>query len=329
MTNSSKCLACYKSLENSQFDFHPTCSKRIFDGKEPPKVEISLSDVKELARKLVNTRQALTGVQPKLSVDKDIKRDRSHPDTKASSGRLTLMHEALGLSGNYILKPPTDRFQHLPEIEDATMHLAEICKIRVALHALIRLKSGELAYLTKRFDRTKSRKLAMEDMAQITEVLTENKYNSSMERVGKAIRKHSDNPGLDVVNFLDVALFCHLTGNADMHLKNFSLLTEEDGLTGLSPAYDLVATKLVIPKDLEEAALPINGKKTKLGSKDFLVLAEALEMPKSVFQKRLHHFKNKIPEMKSMLAMSFLPPDLAASYAGLIDSRAISLGIGS
>ncbi len=325
----SKCLACYRSLEAQQVDFHPRCSTKIFGTTEPPMVEISLLDVQDLAKKLVNARQALTGVQPKLSVDQAKKKAPPHGESKGSSRRLTLMRGANGLSGHYILKPPTARYPHVPEIEDATMHLAQLCKLRVAQHSLIRLRSGELAYLTKRFDRTKTGKLAVEDMAQITEVLTEYKYNSSLERVGKAIKKFSDNPGFDVLNFLDLVIFCYLTGNADMHLKNFSLLTDEDGMTGLAPAYDLVATKLIIPDDLEETALPLNGKKSNLRLNDFYALADLLGVAKTVFAKRLAFFASNIDTMTESLGMSFLPEELMQKYLQLVQQRAAHLGLSS
>ena len=132
----------------------------------------------------------------------------------------------------------TETFQHLPENEDLTMHLAEAFNIPAAMHSLIRLKSGELAYITKRFDRIKKEKLALEDMCQLTETLTNDKYRSSMEKVGKCIEKYSTRPGLDNLIFFETAIFNFLTGNADMHLKNFALLTTKENDIVLSPAYD-------------------------------------------------------------------------------------------
>jgi serine/threonine-protein kinase HipA len=104
----------------------------------------------------------------------------------------------------------------------------------------------------------------MEDMCQLTERLTEDKYHGSYEQIGKAIQKYSASPGLDVENFFEIVLFSFLTGNADMHLKNFSLL-EQPGLgMTLSPAYDLVNTALVNPADDEELALNLNGRKKNI-----------------------------------------------------------------
>lgn len=118
------------------------------------------------------------------------------------------------------MKPATKQYPHLPEVEDLTMHLAELCGIATVPHALIRLQNGSLAYITKRIDRAKKTKLHMEDMCQLTERLTEDKYKGSYEQIAKAILKYSENPGLDLINFFEQVIFSFLTGNADMHLKN-------------------------------------------------------------------------------------------------------------
>ncbi len=110
----------------------------------------------------------------------------------------------------------------------------------------------------------------MEDVCQITERLTEEKYNGSYEQIAKAIRRHSVNPGLDVINFFEMVLFCFLTGNVDMHLKNFSLVdTAEKGGITLAPAYDMVATALVTPNDKVDLALTLNGKNKRITLNDF------------------------------------------------------------
>lgn len=140
----------------------------------------------------------------------------------------------------------------MPEVEDLTMHLSELIGIKTAEHLLIKLRFGELAFISKRFDRLKSEKLHLEDMAQITEKLTERKYSNPMEKVGKAILKHSDYAGNDVIRFFQLTLFCFITGNADMHLKNFSLLTNLDGKIILSPAYDLLSTKILYKELIEQ-----------------------------------------------------------------------------
>ena len=258
------CLFCYLPLEDNENDFHPSCSKKFFGKEIPPEIDFGLSEIGELAIKVLGKSVALTGVQSKLSLE--IIKDKTRKD------KFTIV----GLWGGFILKPPNERFPEMPEVEDLTMHLSELVEIKTAEHPLIRLKSGELAYISKRFDRVKSAKLHLEDMAQITEMLTERKYSGSMEKVGKAILKHSDYSGNDAIRFFELTLFCFITGNADMHLKNFSLLRNQDNEITLSPAYDLLSTKILMPEDKEELALTLNGKKNNLRKKDFDLFAEKL-----------------------------------------------------
>jgi serine/threonine-protein kinase HipA len=108
-------------------------------------------------------------------------------------------------------------------------------------------------------DRVGVHKLAMEDMCQLTDRMTEEKYRGSLEAVGKKILQHCSHPGLDALRFFEVNLFSFLTGNSDMHLKNFSLIRSQDGEIRFSPAYDLLPTVLLLPEDTEESALTMHG----------------------------------------------------------------------
>jgi serine/threonine-protein kinase HipA len=206
-------------------------------------------------------------------------------------------------------------------VEDVTMHLAQIAKIKTAPHSLIRLQSGNLGYLTKRMDRTKTGKLAMEDMCQLTERLTEDKYHGSYELIGKTIQRHSVTPGLDVVNFFEIALFSFLTGNADMHLKNFSLL-EQPGLgMTLSPAYDLVNTALVNPADDEEMALTLNGLKKKLKRQDFVAAMNTLKVEKKQQENIFNKMAKALPKWQEMIDRSFMNGPFKEQYKTMIAER--------
>ena len=257
----NKCLYCYEKVEESEIDFHKRCSKKFFGTENAPLLDLSLSEIENYALDLLKRSVSVTGVQPKLSVD-IIKNRNELP-------RMTLV----GLWGQYILKSPYKKYPEMPEIEDLTMKMAELVGIQTAQHSLIRMKSGELAYISKRFDRTSKEKLHIEDFAQLLEVLTERKYSGSVERVGKGIMKFSSFPGNDLINLFELVLFSYLIGNADMHLKNYSLLRDQQGDIKLSPAYDLLSTKLLMPEDKEEYAITINGKKSNITRKDFYKLA--------------------------------------------------------
>jgi serine/threonine-protein kinase HipA len=206
----NRCLYCYQILQKHENEFHAACSKKIFGVTAPPELPYSEDNMHELAAQVIQTQAAVTGVQPKLSLHL----------SSAEKPNLVKRFTIVGMLGGFILKPPSPHFIQLPEVEDLTMHLASIAKIKVVPHSLIRLSSGNLAYITKRIDRVKKEKLHMEDMCQLTDKLTEDKYRGSYEQVGKAILKYSTTPGLDVINFFELILFSFLTGNADMHLNN-------------------------------------------------------------------------------------------------------------
>jgi len=305
----NKCLYCYNKLEGGEPDFHPACSKKFFGSQIPPLVDLDMKKIKELAVESLGRSISVPGVQPKLSLD--------FRKEKGKESRLTIV----GLWGRFILKPPFEDYPEMPELEDLTMHLSEMLNINTAEHNLIKLKSGELAYLSKRFDRTKDGKLHVEDMAQLTETLTENKYRGSMEKIGKIILKYSSYPGIDTIRFFELTLFSFITGNSDMHLKNFSLLRNEEDEIMLSPAYDLLSTKLLIPKDKEELALPLNGKKSNLKKKDFDLFASQLGINEIALGKIYAKFGDSFPEMDKLINKSFLSKEMKEKYIALLDER--------
>ena len=307
----SNCLFCYQPLAANGQDFHASCSKKIFGQPTPPDLPYSEEDLEPLAKKVIQSQTAVTGVQAKLSL---------HITGNPIGGnerRFTIV----GLWGGYLLKPPTAWYPQLPEVEDVTMHLAQLAKIKTAPHSLIRLQSGNLAFVTKRIDRTKNGKLAMEDMCQLTERLTEDKYHGSYEQIAKAIQRHSVTPGLDVVNFFELVLFSFLTGNADMHLKNFSLL-EQPGLgMVLSPAYDLVNTALVHPADEEEMALTLNGRKKKLTKQDFVAAMNTLKLEEKQQEMIFNKMAKAWPQWQELIDCSFMSVEFKEQYKSLLKER--------
>lgn len=233
----------------------------------------------------------------------------------------------VGAWGGYILKPPTEQYPELPQIEDVTMHLARLSSIATVPHCLMRMTSGALAYVTARVDRTRRGKLAMEDMCQLTGRMTEHKYRGSYEQVAAAINRYSATPGLDVVNFFEVVLFSLLTGNADMHLKNFSLLeTPGIGMT-LSPAYDLVNTALVHPSDDEELALALHGKRKIITRRDVISAMRASDLDDRQIERIFEKMQRSIPSWMQMLDASFLRESTKEAYKQFIAARAAKLGM--
>ena len=307
----SRCLFCYQSLENSAQDFHASCSRKIFGDPNPPLLPYTEEDMEALAGQVIQSQTAVTGVQAKLSLQ------ISGSKKEGAARRFTIV----GLWGSYILKPSTAWYPQLPEVEDLTMHLAEAAGIKTAPHSLIRMQSGNLAYITKRMDRTRKGKLAMEDMCQLTERLTEDKYRGSYEQIGKAIQQYSAMPGLDVVNFFELLLFSFLSGNADMHLKNFSLLELPVGGMSLSPAYDLVNTALVNPADDEEMALTLNGRKKKLKKDDFVAAMNALMVDRKQQEHIFRKMAKVMPGWMVLIDHSFMSAEYKTQYKTMLVDR--------
>jgi serine/threonine-protein kinase HipA len=306
-----RCLYCYEPLGEEKPEFHSACSRKIFGKPNPPELLYSEDQMLQLAEKVVKSQTTVTGVQPKLSLHLEKFAKKKEPQ------RFTIV----GLWGGYILKPPTKQYKFLPELEDLTMHLAEISGIDVVPHSLVRLKSGKLSYITRRIDRINEARIHMEDMCQLTERLTEQKYNGSHEQIGKVIVKYSTNPGLDIINFFEQVLFSFLTGNADMHLKNFSLYDRPELGYVLSPAYDMVASSLVVEGDEEDLALTLNGKKKKLREKDFREAINRFNIDAKAIENMFDKFRNAESQWHEFINISFLPDDMKNSYHDLIKER--------
>ena len=307
----NKCLICYEHTENDEI-YHKSCLKKLFNTDTPPIISFTNEDVSSLALEYISEKRALPGVQRKLSLSLEKSNSNTTPIY-----RLTIIGY---LGGEYILKPPTKEYPQMPELEDLTMHLANIAKIEVAQHGLIRMQEGSLAYITKRFDREGKHKIAVEDLCQISLKPTEHKYKSSSEKVAKIISGYSSNPGDDILKFFELILFSFIVGNADMHLKNFTLLTQNLKNIKLAPCYDLLATKLLIPDtiDPEELALPLNGKKSNIRKKDFHVFAENLKIPKKVVEYSISSMINCLPAWENKISQSFIDKKLKNAFQTLI-----------
>lgn len=202
------------------------------------------------------------------------------------------------------------------------MHLAELAKMLVVPHSLVRFADGELCYITRRIDRTdKGDKLPMEDMCQLTERLTEHKYKGSYEQIAKAILRYSSVPKLDMTNYWEQVIFSWITGNADMHLKNFSLYSKKQGEYVLAPAYDMLSTALVMPEDTEELALTLNGKKRKIKKEDFIISMRASGLNDKVIENILTKFIMSKNKWFEFIDMSFLPDHMKDRFKVLITEK--------
>lgn len=306
----NRCLYCYEPLAESEVDYHSKCCRKLFGTAQAPILPYTSKEVQSLADEVVRSQTTVTGVQPKLSLDFD--------QMSNSPKRFTIF----GLWGRFILKPQTERYPHLPELEDLSMHLAEIAKIETVPHGLMRFSDGELCYVTRRIDRTaQGEKLPMEDMCQLSERLTEYKYKGSHEQIAKLISKYSSVAKLDLVKYWEQVFFAWLVGNTDMHLKNYSLYAPTAGEYQLTPAYDLLSTALVIPEDTEELALTLCGKKRKLTQQHFREAMTASGLDEKICENIFARFARILPEWEACIRQSFLPKEMQEKYINLISAR--------
>ena len=298
-------------------DVHQACNKRFYGQLKTPLLGYNFVNLQELATQVIQSQMAVTGVQAKVSLSLYRKEEKN------VTKKLTIV----GLYGDYILKPPSAYYPQLPELESLTMHMANTCGIATVPHSLIYLEDRTLCYITKRVDRNRKGKLRMEDMCQLSERLTEDKYKGSHEQIAKLLMKYSDSPLLDVSNFYEQVLFSFFTGNADMHLKNFSLLEREGYDMNLSPAYDLVPTALINPRDPEELALTLNGKKRKLNYNDFLTAYLLSGLSKKVLDDTLELFSYCLPELETLMEKSFTTDEFKEKYRKLLVKRYKQMGL--
>lgn len=309
------CLCCGKPLKDNgeNIGWHKACIKRFFTTTVIPEIEITDLTLETLAEESTNKGYTVPGVQKKLSLHLS---KETHP-------RLTVVNYPTG----YILKPQVKEFRALPEAEQLVMCMADKAGIATVPHALV--KSGDsYAYITKRIDRvfadkSRTQMLAMEDFCQLDLRLTQDKYKGSYERCGKIIKQYSSASGLDITELFYRLVFSFIVGNSDMHLKNFSLIETEtgSGKYHLSPAYDLLPVNVIMPEDKEQFALPMNGKKTNIRRKDFLVFADGCGITESSAEKMIERLISMTSEFIKMCDDSFIPKDMKESLKELINAR--------
>jgi serine/threonine-protein kinase HipA len=294
------CLVCLHPVDG--FAYHPTCAEQLFGTRRALEIDIDRAKLMTFALAMVG-RTTLSGAQEKLSLGYSPDRTRLVVATERAQ---------------FILKPQQGRFLEVPENEHVTMLLARGFGIDVPPFGLVRLTDGSLAYLVRRFDRVDGRKLRMEDFCQLGEKPPAEKYDGSAEFCVRLLQRFASEPPLDVRELFRRIVFAWWTGNGDLHLKNFSLLAEE-GRQLLSPAYDLVNTRLLIPDD--QMALPIGGKRERLKRRDFEALATYARIPERAATRVLHGFGLFLETALEILSRCLLSQPAKDDYAALLRER--------
>jgi serine/threonine-protein kinase HipA len=294
---------CRICLHPAAGSHHRACTQSLFDAPTPPAIDVQMAKLHTLALAMVG-HSSMSGVQRKISVRLDADRN-------------TLQLATAG--GRYILKPQAQTFPHLPENEHLTMRLAPLVGIDVPPCGMVQLDDGSLAYVVRRFDRTPAGKLAMEDFCQLAEKSPKEKYDGSAELCFRVVGRFASEPGVASLKLLRQFMFAWWTGNGDMHLKNLALL-RQNGLLGLSPAYDLLCSRLVIPGDA--MALSVVGKKDRLGPASWRRLAEYARIPARAFERLAASFAAALDPALRLVERSFLPAEMRREYTELLRERA-------
>ena len=314
----NKCLCCYKELKKGETGYHASCAHKLFGSKQAPILPYTRDNIDKLALEVLKSSTSVTGVQAKLSLDIN-RGGKNEPD------RLTIV----GLWGNYILKPQSPKFAAMPELEDLTMKMAEAAKIETATHSLIRMADGELAYITRRMDRNSDgTKRSMLDMCQLSNRLTEHKYRGAYTQLADIIRNYSSTPMLDIQRFWEMVIFSWITGNSDMHCKNFSLLDREGIGYTLSPAYDLLAVALTGIDDKDELAMPLTGYGVDdtryiagFDRASFIEAMEICDIESNVGNKLINRLIKNRTKWLDLIDNSFLSANLKEAYKKLVSER--------
>lgn len=304
----SACLSCLREV-SSGASYHRECLTELFGKPAVPQLEVQMATLHSVGLEIAG-KVALSGVQRKLAMRLSDDGTRLVPAPERS---------------RYILKPPPQTFPSVPENEHVTMRLAKLCGIAVPPCALIRLADGALAFMSRRFDRTQDgRKLRMEDFCQLSETPSKDRYTGSAELCARVLRRYASEPIIEAVKLFRLFAFAWWVGNGDLHLKNLSLLTGEDGLHRLSPAYDLLNTQLVLGED--ELALAVGGKKRNLTRRLWLDFGTYCGIPPKVVTRELQLLAEKVDPARELLAASALPEQLRELYAQGLVARADVLG---
>ena len=314
------CSGCFKEIDYA--GYCRKCLKDLFGGKKVEHVLPYNSPYKEDSNLYQERilKLSISGVQAKYSMRLD-------------GSKLILTDR----DGQYILKPiPVGQFKNLdqaPANEHLTMQLAgQLFKITVPPNAITYFSDHSPAYLVKRFD-VKSdgqeSKYPQEDFAQIAQVTEEThgknyKYDLSYEEIGLLIKRHIPTYAIELEKFFRLVLFNYIFSNGDAHVKNFSAMLTDEGDHILTPAYDLLCTRIHSPgeadmaltlfKDRFSEAFDANGFYTY---NDFLEFGMVLGIKETRVVKIIEEFNGKEASIDKLVDASFLRSDIKVIYKSM------------
>lgn len=178
----------------------------------------------------------------------------------------------------------------------------------------------------ERFDRPREGgKRRQEDFCQLAEFSPKLKYEGSAELCVRLVRRYASEPGIATLALFRLLVFGWWTGNGDMHLKNVSLLAGADGRQNLSPAYDLLCTRLVIADD--PLALPVDARRDRLDRATWMRFSAYAKLPTAAAARVLDLPGQALAAAEELCQRSYLPDEYKAAYVALLRERAGVLAV--
>lgn len=297
----NRCLCCELPLDEAG-RYHPKCLKALWGKAVCPKIPFAPADLPSKIATAAD-HMSISGVQVKALV-------RLNKDSSEI--------EFAPTGSTHILKPEPNEYPGLPGMENACMTMAATLGMPVPPHGLFPMSDGRLCYIVKRFDRAEDGgKIQNETMFQLLGAT--DKYKGSLESVGKAIRTHAENVGLDTVDFFERVLFCFLIGNGDMHLKNWAFLIRGKR-PSLAPCYDLVSSRVYLEKE-SDSALMINAKNNELKRSDFERLANDLKIDPKAAANSFEKMERAQERLRELAVYSELNPSMRQTFEDVMAER--------
>lgn len=316
-------MICAGCLKDNEKGYCVKCRKALFDGEKVSTVLSFNSPYAENAEAFLDHTKkiSISGVQVKYSV-------------KLENNKLALTETG----GQYILKPiPTGTFKHLDQVpanEHLTMQIAsQAFKLIIPANGLIFFSDGSPAYLVRRFDQRQGRKLQQEDFAQIAQMTSEThrqnyKYDLSYEEITELIRMFIPTHRIEIEKFFRLVLFNYVFSNGDAHLKNFSAIRSAQGDYVLTPAYDLLCTRIHSPNESDIALSLFKEGFTKTYEaygfytyQDFYQFGQQIGIKESRIRRIIQEFTRPQEIIQTLISKSFLKDDMKQSYKSFYEDK--------
>ena len=297
------CIHCLHPVKGRVM--HPKCAQNLWGTTRKLRMMLHKDEPWEVFRQTVHGA-SISGAQRKglFQLDKGV------------------LKPGIGYNAQWILKPQGS-FESLPENEHVTMCIAKAIGFDVPAFGMVQIPRLGWVFVNRRFDcQDDSVVRRMEDFGQLLGYPSDMKYRGTYNQIANCIQRHSDAVRIDVIEFWKRLVFAFFIGNGDMHLKNWAMLeqTSLNGCFRLSPCYDFLNTRLPLPKEQFELALPLDARQNRLNRKRFLEFADRLNITEFA-NKVLAELPKWLEITERLVSHSLLPAEKKERYLEIVHER--------